>query len=249
MAMAARTNPLIYAHRGSSGEAPENTMAAFRLALEQGAQGIELDVQLTADGRLVVIHDETLDRTTSGSGLVVRHTYNQLRGLDASYNFPAYAGEPLPLLEEVLTLLSGTEVELNIELKNGVIPYEGLEEAAVRLIHEYGMERQVIFSSFNHYSMAKLARMAPEMDCAILYVAGLYEPWAYAKPLGVRSLHPLFYGAVPEIVQGAHQAGMKVRPYTVDEEADIRQMIRVGVDAVITNYPARMKHILESDPV
>lgn len=238
-------NPLIYAHRGASGEAPENTMAAFRLAVEQGAQGIELDVQMSADGELIVIHDETLDRTTNGSGLVVRHTAAELKTLDASYKFSAYKGEPLPFLSEVLAFLVPTKLELNIELKNGIIFYEELEEKAVRLVREYGMGRRVVFSSFNHYSVAKLSRMAPDIESAILYAAGLYEPWDYAAKVGAKALHPLFYSVVKEFVDGAHRAGLKVRPYTVNEPDDIRRMIDVGVDAVITNYPARMKAILE----
>lgn len=241
--------PLIYAHRGASGEAPENTIAAFRLAVEQGAEGIELDVQVSADGQLFVIHDETLDRTTNGSGLVVRHTADELKTLDASFKFPAYRGESLPLLSEVLAFLEPTKLELNIELKNSVIFYEELEEKAIRLVREHAMDRRVIFSSFNHYSVAKLTRIAPDIESAILYTAGLYEPWDYAAKVGAKALHPLFYSAVPEIVDGAHRAGLKVRPYTVNEPDDIRRMIDAGVDAVITNYPARMKAILEGQPL
>lgn len=237
-------HPLIYAHRGASGEAPENTMAAFKLAVEQQADGIELDVQMTADGRLVVIHDELLDRTTDGSGLVAQHTYEQLRGLDASWKFTAYRGEGIPLLEQVLELLAPTRLELNIELKNSIIPYEGMEEAVVRLVRQYGMEKQVVLSSFNHYSVVQLTCMAPEMEAAILYEAGLFRPWEYAAGLGARALHPQFYSVTPEIAANARLSGMRVRPWTVNEEADFRRLASAGVDAVITNYPGRFKAIL-----
>jgi glycerophosphoryl diester phosphodiesterase len=234
----------IYAHRGASNDAPENTLAAFRLAMEQGAEGIELDVQMTADGQLVVIHDETLDRTTNGHGLVVAHTYEEIKGLDASAKFGrGYRDEPIPLLREVLELIEPTQLELNIELKNGIIRYDGMEESVVRLVKEYGMEKRVNLSSFNHYSIVKLKSLAPEIETAILYVAGLYEPWNYAKTVGAGALHPYFYSVVPEIVVEAHQFGLKVRPYTVDEDRDIRKMIEAGVDAVITNHPLRMKRI------
>lgn len=236
--------PLIYAHRGASGDAPENTMAAFRLAVGQGAHGIELDIQLTSDGRLVCIHDETLDRTTTGSGLVAGQTYEKLKRYDASYTFPGYYGEPVPLLSDVLEFLAPTSLELNIELKNSIVPYEGMEEKAIRLVREAGMEQRITFSSFNHYSVAKLVRLAPDIAAGILYEANLYEPWCYASAFGASALHPYFYSLSRSIVDSAHRAGMKVRPYTVNEEADLRRMIEWGVDAAITNYPARMKAIL-----
>lgn len=236
--------PKIIAHRGSSIHAPENTIEAFRLAIEQEADGIELDIQMSADGQLVVIHDEKLNRTTNGKGLVVQHTYQQLKELNAAAHFKKGSlNEPIPLLSEVLELIKPTNLELNIELKNGVIPYTGMEEAVIRMVRQYGMQDRVIFSSFNHYSVVKLAKLAPEIDSAILYVAGLYQPWNYALPLGIRSLHPYFYGAIPEIVSGAQQAGMKVRPYTVDKVDDLKRMIAIGVDAVITNYPLRMRKL------
>lgn len=236
--------PKIYAHRGSSADAPENTMSAFQLAIEQGADGIELDIQMTADGKIVVIHDETLDRTTDGRGLVVQHTYEQLAQYNAAANYPDWAHkEKIPLLQDVLALLAPTELELNIELKNGVVPYEGMEEAVIRLVREYGMENRVVFSSFNHYSMVKMAQLAPEIETAVLYMAGIYEPWNYVKPLGIRALHPYYLGVRPEIVQGAKAAGIKIRPFTVDAEADLKKMIALGVDAVITNDPLRMKKL------
>lgn len=236
--------PKIYAHRGSSGDAPENTMSAFQLAIEQGADGIELDVQMSADGRIVVIHDETLDRTTDGKGLVVHHTYEQLTHFNAAAKHPDWSKkEIIPLLEEVLELLAPTKLELNIELKNGVVPYDGMEEAVIRMVREFKMEDRVVFSSFNHYSMVKMANLAPEIETAVLYMAGIYEPWNYVKPLRIRALHPYYLGVRPEIVQGAHAEGIKIRPFTVDEETDLKKMVALGVDAVITNYPLRMKKL------
>lgn len=233
--------PLIYAHRGASGHAPENTMAAFRLAVEEGAEGIELDVQLSADRQVVVIHDETLDRTTDGLGPVNSRTWEELRRLDASFGQEAYRGEGIPLLSQVLELLAPTQLELNIELKNGIVPYEGMEELVVRMVRQYGMEKRVVLSSFNHYSIARLAGMAPDMEMAVLYAEGLYRPWEYAAFVGARSLHPHYLAVTPEIVMNAHMAGVKVRPWTVNSDEDYRRMAAAGVDAVITNYPGRFK--------
>ncbi|WP_058304554.1 glycerophosphodiester phosphodiesterase [Gorillibacterium timonense] len=235
----------IFAHRGAAGNAPENTMAAFRLAVEQGADGIELDIQMSKDGELIVIHDETLDRTTDGTGLVVARTAAELRELNAAKQMPEYPVERLPFLREVLEFLQPTALELNIELKNGIILYEGMEEKVIALVREYGMESRVIFSSFNHYSLVKLADLAPDIERGILYTAGLYEPWNYARLMGASALHPYFYSVYPEIVQGAHAAGVKVRPYTVDEEAVMKRMLACGVDGIITNYPARLKRVME----
>lgn len=236
--------PLIYAHRGSSGEAPENTMAAFRLALQQEAAGIELDIQMTADGQLVVIHDESLDRTTNGHGLVAAHTYEEIQRYDASYIFEQYRGEPVPLLSEVLKLLEPAGLELNIELKNSVIRYEGMEDIAIRLVREFGMESRVIFSSFNHYSVAELTRKAPEVEAAILYEADLFRPWEYAAPIGARALHPWLHSVNKELVTHARQAGMHVRVWTVNAEDVMRRMIDADVDAIITNYPLKLKAML-----
>lgn len=233
--------PLIYAHRGASGHAPENTMAAFRLAVQEGAGGIELDVQLSADKQVVVIHDETLDRTTDGIGAVGSLTWEELRRLDASFGQEAYRGEGIPLLSQVLELLAPTQLELNIELKNGIVPYDGMEEAVVRLVRQYGMEKRIVLSSFNHYSIARLAGMAPDIEMAVLYSDGLYRPWEYAAFVGARSLHPHYLAVTPEIVMNARMAGVKVRPWTVNSDDDYRRMAAAGVDAVITNYPGRFK--------
>lgn len=236
--------PKIFAHRGASADAPENTMAAFQLALAQGADGIELDVQMSADGQLVIMHDEMLERTTNGQGLVFQHTYAQLQNLDAAAHFEGgYEQQTIPLLTDVLDLLSPTQLELNIELKNGIVPYTGMEEAVIHLIRQYGMEHRTVISSFNHYSIVHLSKIAPDVETAVLYMEGIYEPWNYALPLGAKALHPYFYAAVPEIVIGAQNAGMKIRPFTVDEESDLKKMIAMGVDAVITNYPLRMKNL------
>lgn len=235
----------IFAHRGASADFPENTMAAFREAIRQGAEGIELDVHMTRDGRVVVMHDETLRRTTGEEGRIIDHTYDQLRRFNAKYHFDNVEFEPIPLLEEVLELVADTRLELNIELKNTFIQYEGIEETVARLVRNYAMEGRVVISSFNHYSLVAMHRVAPELKTAILYTAALVDPWEYAKRIGSHGLHPHFLSVRPFIVEGAHKAGIAVRPYTVDHPDEMRRLIQCGCDAIITNKPALLKRVRE----
>lgn len=228
----------ILAHRGASRSAPENTMAAFRTALDAGAEGIELDLQMTGCGSLMVLHDESVDRTTDGSGYLAAMTAEQVRRLDAgSWFSDRYRGEKVPYLSEVLELISGQDVLLNIELKNGVIPYAGMEERLVEALSHYPAQ-QVLISSFNHYSLRHLKRLAPNVTCGALYMAGLVEPWFYSRRLGVEALHPLHLNIVPELVTGCRKRGVKLYPWTVDDPARMSEMFRMGVDGLITNEPA-----------
>ncbi|HEU4963822.1 MAG TPA: glycerophosphodiester phosphodiesterase [Bacilli bacterium] len=236
------------AHRGASGFAPENTMAAFRLAQELGADGFEFDVMLTSDGVPVVIHDETLDRTTNGHGLVQSHTFDEIRQLDAgSWYGRSFAGEKVPSLEEVLAAYGG-RMFLNIELKNSHVRAPGLEEKVIELIRRYGIERQVIVSSFDHHSMAKFHGLAPDIRTGLLYECCLVDAVSYALKLGASALHPLFatINVQPELVPAAHAAGLEVNVWTVNDPAFMRQCVRAGVDAIITNYPDRLRRLLES---
>lgn len=145
----------IFAHRGASGDCPENTMPAFKKAIEDGADGIELDVQMTKDGRIVVIHDETLDRTTSLKGFVKDTAYDKIRTADAAGKWKdAFKGVRIPLLSDVLRFAERADFLINIELKNSVFRYEGMEEEVIKKVRYYGLEKRVIFSSFNHESLA-----------------------------------------------------------------------------------------------
>lgn len=230
--------PVIIAHRGASAAAPENTMASFRKALEMGAGGIELDVQLSSDGIPVVIHDERVDRTSNGTGWVKDKTLEELRTLDfGGWSAPEFKGEKIPVLEEVLELLYNRKGLLNIEIKNGPVFYPGIEKRVTKLVRKYEMLDRVIISSFNHYSLVELKKIDPEVKTAPLYMEGLYEPWAYAKKLGASAIHPLFYSIVPEIVNGCKENGIAVNPFTVDQPEHIRKIAATGVDGIITNVP------------
>lgn len=235
-----KASPVVLAHRGFSAEAPENTMAAFRRARDAGAEGIEIDVHMCRDGELVVIHDERLDRTTDGRGLVAEHTWDELQRLDAGAWFgQQFAGERLPGFRQVCEFCASWGGLLNVELKNSYIEYEGLEAAVLKLVQEYGLARQVLVSSFNHYSLKRCSGLMPELPTALLYSARLYEPWTYARSIGAAALHPMYRTVDEALVLGAHAAGVAVRPWTVDDDGTLSRMTNLGVDAIITNRPDR----------
>lgn len=230
--------PLIIAHRGASAYAPENTMTAFEKALQMGAGGIELDVQLSSDGQLVVIHDEKLDRTSDGRGWVKDRTLEELKALDfGSWSSAGFAGEKIPLLEEVMDLLKQQDILLNIEIKTGIVPYPGIEQKTADIILKYNMQDRVIVSSFNHYSLVEIRRLQPEIKTGVLYMAGIYEPWKYAAGVGACAIHPLFYNVQAQIMEGCKENGISVNTFTVDQPEMIRKVALAGVDGIITNVP------------
>lgn len=235
----------IWAHRGASAYAPENTLPAFTLALEQGADGIELDVQRTADGALVVIHDETIDRTSNGFGRVADLALEDLRRMDFSNGFIGHRNVRIPTLLEVLDLIRTSGATLNVELKNSVVPYPGMELEAAAMVAQSGMGDRVVFSSFNHASLARLRGVVPPAQIGLLYSDGLYNPWQYAHWMGAGALHPNWSSLwQPDYVWLAHEAGIKVNVWTVDEEKDVARALEVGVDALVTNFPDRARRVM-----
>lgn len=227
----------VYGHRGASAYAPENTLPAFRLAEEQGADGIELDVHLTRDGELVVIHDEELDRTTNGTGPVGEHTLAELKQLSADNGMPGYAGVRIPTLREVLEQVRPGRMMVNIELKTGILWYEGIEKKTLDLVAELGMEDRVIYSSFNHYSIAEVRRLNPLAQTAYLFGDIPCDIEQYAAARGVNGLHPgLYCVKMGNLLRTYRDSGLAVRVWTVNEEEDLRWLLEAGVD-VITNDP------------
>lgn len=227
----------VFAHRGASAYAPENTLPAFALAMEQGADGIELDVHLSRDGELVVIHDKALDRTTNGTGLVKDHTLAELQALCADNGMPGFAAARIPTLEEVLTLVKPDTMAVNIELKTGILWYDGLEEKALRLVESLGMQDRVIWSSFNHYSIEKVRQLASDARTAYLYSDIICDVEKYAAARGVDGLHPGLYNVkMADFLQRYLTSGLDVRVWTVNEADDLRWLMKAGAD-VITNDP------------
>ena len=179
---------IVMAHRGFSSKAPENTMSAFIQALEAGAEGIELDVHLTGDGEVVVIHDHTLERTTSGSGPVSEMTLAEVQRFDAGAWFSQeFAGEKVPSLREVLELVKEHNVLLNVETK-AALGYEQLNDKVALLLDEYALWEKTIISSFNHYALVHMKQIRPQARTGILYNCGLVNPWDYAKSIAAHCI-------------------------------------------------------------
>lgn len=228
---------IVLAHRGASGHAPENTLEAFRVAMEMGAEGFELDVHLSKDGQLVVIHDETVDRTTDGTGFVRDLTLAELKALDACNGMAAYKGAKIPTLGEVYDLIRNTKHVVNVEVKTDEFFYPQIEEKCLALEKEKEMEGRIIYSSFNHYTLKKLRALAPDSRLGMLYGDVLIDPFDYCKSTGANLLHPLKANIyVPGFAEKAVQAGLDVNLWTVNDEETMRECLKYGV-GIITNYP------------
>ncbi|MEH7178667.1 glycerophosphodiester phosphodiesterase [Neobacillus vireti] len=227
----------IFAHRGYSAAFAENTMSAFVAAEKSGADGLELDVQLTKDGEVVVIHDEKVDRTTSGKGYVKNLTFNEVRKLNA--NKKGSKKEPIPSLIEVLEWMQTNQLICNIELKNGIFPYEGMEEKVIHLIRKYNLSDRIIISSFNHYSIVLSYRMAPEIETAPLFNEQIYMPWVYAQSIRAKGIHPKLASITDKIIKDAIENGVAVRPYTVNKDTDMHRLFKINCTSIITDDPVK----------
>lgn len=235
---------MIWGHRGASAYAPENTMGAFKLAYEMGADGIELDVHLTRDGHVVVAHDETVERCSNGFGRIIDMTLSELLALDFSKGFKQYTDVRIPTLVQVLEFLHSTTLMLNIEIKSGKVLYEGIEEKVLELVKNAGLEDRVIYSSFNHYSLMLLRDRNPSAKIGLLYSEVMVDPFVYAQHLGADAIHPYFAALkVPGTIIDCQQRGIKVHPWTVNEPDHMAWMFKEKVDAIITNYPDRAVNI------
>lgn len=227
--------PFLWAHRGASGSAPENTLAAFRAAEAAGADGIELDVQLSRDGVPVVLHDDTVDRTTDGAGRADRLLLRELKSLDAGGWFdPAFAGEPLPTLEEVLRWAGG-RLRLNVEIKVSAAAFAVLE-----LLRSFPLAR-VLVSSFEHGLLESLRRSDPDLSLAFLLDSPFWRRvLGRAEACGAESLNPRHDRVSRNLVVACHRLGMAVYPWTVDDPRRLEVLCRLGVDGVFTNVPELM---------
>lgn len=230
---------VIFAHRGFSADYPENTLIAYEKAAACGIEGIEIDVQLTKDGEIVVIHDVTVNRTTNGKGHVKDLTLKEIKALNANNKVKQVANASIPTLAEVFEWLTTNNFSCIIELKNNDIPYKGMEKKVIRLIRQFNLSDRIILSSFNHYSLVQCYIIAPEIETAPLYRDGLFMPWIYAQGIKAGAIHPNYRVISEDIIQQSIQNGVKVRPYTINSEKDLRQMFSFGCSAVITDNPAK----------
>lgn len=232
------STPLVWAHRGASGYAPENTLPAFKMAADMGADGVELDVQLTKDDVIVVCHDERIDRTSNGAGRIADYTLAELKAFDFNNNNYAFEGTKIPTMEEVFDLLEPTGLTINIELKTGEIFYPDLEKKIVELTRKKNWQDRVIYSSFNHYSIMKIKELDPEAKTGFLYADGTLNMPGYAAENQVNALHPAFYNLQYEdFMEDCAMYDIDVNVWTVNSEAAMLRCRDLGVNAVITNYP------------
>ncbi|MGL4654838.1 MAG: glycerophosphodiester phosphodiesterase [Sarcina sp.] len=229
------------AHRGFSALYPENTMLAFKKAKEEGfCDGIELDVQLTKDNVPVIIHDEKLERTTGASGLVTDLTYNEIRKLNAGLN------EKIPTLEEYLEFAKENNIYTNLELKNSVLKYEGLENISLELIYKLGLEKDVIISSFNHESMIKVKEIDKNIKTGLLYDCLLFNPQKYCKTCNADAMHPDYRSLLlsKRSLKNMLENGIEVNSYTINKEKHMLKFIEEGISAIITNHPDKLYNLL-----
>lgn len=228
----------IFAHRGSKANRPENTLAAFEEAMRVGSDGIELDVHLTKDQKVIVMHDEKVGRTTNGKGQIKDLTLQDLKELDAgSWFSPEFTGERVPTLKETLELLSDYSGALNIEFKTDRNIYPGIEEHVVRLVDRYRADLPVVYSSFNHESLIRLKQIDPSANLALLLWERLAEPWRYTEQVGASAQHLWEPSAFSETGKLLQQHGIKVRAWTVNKPKHMQRTFELGIDAMITDYP------------
>lgn len=232
---------LNFAHRGSVTEAPENTVAAVQKALAHGVRGIEIDVQLTKDNRLIVIHDHHLKRfNKKAKRMVSEYTLAEIKQIDTGTYFSReFANERLATLEEVLDVIP-REVLVNIEIKNKPIMYERIEEILLTCLREYKRTENVMISSFDHVILQYFQGEEPDLLLGLLFEHRLINPWEYARNSGldVHAIHPSKLHVDPAFIACCHDAGYKVYPYTVNDIATYDQFVEWGIDGVFSNHPA-----------
>jgi glycerophosphoryl diester phosphodiesterase len=236
----------IYGHRGSMGTTPENTLLGIRHALDLGVDGIELDVQLTKDGKVVVIHDEKIDRTTDGSGYIKDYNLHELKQFSAGIKFShlelfdkdVWGKERIPTLEEVLELIVPYQIELNIELKTDIFPYKGIEEKVLSIVNHFDYADKVIYSSFHLPSILKLKKIEPSAKIAWLLDTKVSRPYDYVQSLELEAfhLHKDLILSSGNFDQSSDE--YKMRVWTVNDEKEIEQLLTMNnIEAIITDFP------------
>ena len=242
-----------FAHRGASHDAPQNTLAAFRLAVEMGADGVELDVQVSKDGEAVVIHNFTVDATTDGQGRVADKTLAELKELDAGSWFDAvptklaFTSQGIPTLQEVIVEV-GHQLLLNIELKTRVFGSTGLIAEVVRLIEDHNLVHRVVVSSFNSFALRRIKKLNRRISTGLIYSFDL--PAHLARSVLVLladpdALYPEKHLVTQKYMDWAKERGYRVNAWTVDEPAEMKRLIALGVDGIITNRPDVLREVLE----
>ncbi len=242
-----RDAPLVIAHRGASLHAPENTMAAFNLAVEVGAHAIELDAKLSRDGEVVIMHDSTLDRTTDGTGTVRSHTVMELRALDAGSRFgESFTGEKVPILADVCDSLAG-KILINVELTNYATPFDQLPEKVISLIVHRGIEKNVLISSFNPVVLIRSKRIAPDIPIGLLVrgsprllINRLMRSWIMYD-----CYHPAWEHVSQDLIEQERSAGNRIHVWTLNTAEEMINLAQAGVNGIITDDPSLALNVLD----
>jgi glycerophosphoryl diester phosphodiesterase len=236
----------VWAHRGASAYAPENTIEAFDLAIKQQADGVELDVQLTKDGEVVVIHDETINRVSYGEGYVKDYTLKELKQFNYNKTHPEFGKVFIPTLKEVYELLKPTNLTVNVELKTGIIAYDTIEEKVLEIEEKMGMQGRIIYSSFNHSSVMKLKAIKKEAKIGLLYADGFIDVPNYGCRLGADALHPALYHLQNlDLIKQCKEKNLALHVWTVNEQEHMIYLAQNQIDAIITNKPDLARTVVD----
>lgn len=231
----------VFAHRGLSGNYPENTLLAFKESLKFNIYGIELDVHKSKDGELVVIHDEDINRTFNGNGKVKDYTLEELREFKSIYEcFEDNEECKIPLLEEVFQLIKDKDIVLNIEIKTDVIDYKDIERDILELIKRYDIEEKILISSFNHKALERVRNLNKNIKLGVLYENYMPNIISIAKDLNAHAIHPNKNLVTRELILDAHSEEIKVNVYTVNTESDFKKLKNYNVDAIFTDYANKL---------
>lgn len=229
---------LVYGHRGARGYAPENTLPSFSLAREMGVDGVELDVHLSRDGEVIVIHDATLNRTTNGDGAVSTLTLNELRKLDAGVKFgDKWRGTRIPTLDEVFTLM-GRSIKYKVEIKRGSDHYPGIERKVIELVRRHKVDAQII--SFDFDALETIRKLDGEVSIGLIFVGRIRWFIEPAKKLGAQWLHAAYELIDEKGIKEAHANGLMVGSWTVNDEQDAKRLADMGVDDITSDYPDKI---------
>ena len=242
-------SPLILCHRGAKNYAPENTLAAFKTALELGADGFELDTQLTSDGHVVVFHDKTVDRTTNGHGKLSKLSLAEVRELDAGSSFAEkFRGEKIPMLDEVFETI-GKRAIINVELKNFSTPFDNLAEKVCEVVRRHEMQKKVLFSSFLPWNLKKAGRILPDVPRGLITAKGWRGVWGRSFGFNFGdydALHPYLGNVTAQQVHRVHKLKRKINVWVVNMEDDMRRLFNWGVDGFLTDDPQLSLRIARS---
>jgi glycerophosphoryl diester phosphodiesterase len=243
-------SPIIFAHRGASAYAPENTLVSFRRAVEYGADAVELDTKLSLDREVMVIHDPTIDRTTDGSGRVNQLTLKELKKLDAgSWFSPQYKDEKIPTLSEVFEAV-GKQVLINIELTNYTSVGDKLVEKTADLIRHHNLEDWVLISSFEPRNLLKMRRLLPEVPVALLALegrAGFVSRSFIGKWLSPDFLHPFLSDVNEHMLQSARRSHRRIHVWTVNDPTEMQWLKELEVGGIFTDDPLLGKKVFKTN--